>query len=84
MYCDGLYLDSQGISALLCITYNCITHMIMPFKCELLQWASVYWFSGLSEQWLLAQGTDNLLAAVQMTTPEKQHCASCCQVATRI
>lgn len=54
----------------------------MQFKCELLQWMSVYWLRGLSKEWLLAQGTDSLLAAVQMTTPEKQHYASCCQAAT--
>lgn len=72
--CDDFYWDSQGISPLLCITYNCITHMIMQFQCELPQWVSVYWLRGLSKQWLLAQGTDSLLAAVQTTAPKKQHC----------
>lgn len=46
----------------------------MQFKCELLQWVNVYWLTGLSKQWHLAEGTDSLLAAVQMTTPKKQHC----------
>lgn len=78
LYCDGLYLDSP----LLCITYNCITYTVMQFKCELLQWVSVYWLRCLSKHCLLAQRSDSLLVAVQMPAPEKQHCASWCHFAT--